>query len=79
MVAHHFAPERGPVEGPVGSQDVRAEATGNRGQHLTTGRLGLAGKGVRVDDRRTPVLEASDDGRLSRGDVAGKGDVQHSE
>jgi len=75
LVAHHFAPQRRPVEGPVGSQDVCAEAAGDRGQDFAAGRLGLAHEHVRVDDRRPPAAEQIDDGGLAGGDVAGQGDV----
>src|SRR2546425_372207 len=61
----------------VRSRVRRSDAARDGGQHLAAGRLGLASEGVRVNDRGTPAMEEVDHGRLSRGDVAGEGDVKH--
>jgi hypothetical protein len=68
--------ERGPVERPVGGQDLRPELLHERGEHL--GAFDdLARDQVGVDHDCAPVGEQLRDGRLAGADAAREPDHEH--
>ena len=69
--------ERGPVERPVGPQDLGAEPLDQLGERRRPGLHHLRGDRVGVDHHRAPFHEDLGDGRLARPDAAREPHHEH--
>jgi hypothetical protein len=76
-VRKHDRRQCGPVQSPVGPDQLGAEALGDPGQGRGTRLDHLAGHHVGIDDVRPEVAKRSRHCRLARTDAPGEADVEH--
>jgi hypothetical protein len=76
-IGEHDARDLGPVERPVGQQDVGVEGLRHAREHRRAGALHLAHDGIGVDEHRAPSDQLLRHGRFSGADAARQPKFDH--